>query len=95
MVMDKLTYYRTSIINNGYPFFVCIDLLFDSMIEPEDFIMKYRGTGVLDIDDGSESTLLGEFYFDEHYSKLLGLLIRYNGGFFWIRNYRQPDYLKF
>jgi hypothetical protein len=92
IIKDKLNYYLESIVHKGYPFFVCVDLLFDSSLNPQTFEIIFQGESALNIDTGVESFILGEFYFNEIYSKFIGILIRYNGKYTWIRNYRTQDF---
>ena len=95
IINDKITSYEDVFIDKGFPFFVCIDLTFEVLIEPEDFEERYLGDYSLNIDDSTEAFTLGEFYNDNSFSKIIGILIRYNGDFFWIKNPRHPEYINF
>jgi hypothetical protein len=95
VVIDKITTYEETFIDKGIPFFVCVDMVFDALIEPEDFEVKYNRGLTLSIDDSTESYFLGEFKNDTKFEKMIGILLRYNGDFYWVKNPKQQKVLNF
>lgn len=94
-IIAKLQTYQNEIINKGIPFFVAIDLTFDTLKDPFDYWLQFLGGSSMDISTGAESFRLGEFYKNEELNSLAGLLIRYNNEFYWVNNPRNKTNIDF
>lgn len=95
IIRDKITAYEEAFIDKGIPFFICVDMVFEAMIDPEEFEVKYLGGLSLNINDSTESFDLGKFYNDTKFGKIIGILLRYNGDFYWVKNPRHQKVLNF
>jgi len=94
-IIDKIRTYQNEIINKGTPFFVAIDLTFNTLKDPSDYWLQFLGGSLIDISTGTESFRLGEFYDDNELNGLAGLLIRYNNEFYWLNNPRNKTDIDF
>ena len=94
-VLTKLNNYKEEIIGKDIPFFVGIDLTFDTLITPCDYWLLFLGGSCMDSSTGTESFILGEFYNGRQLDYLTGLLIRYNNEFFWLKNPRNKTLIDF
>lgn len=94
-IISKISSYQDSIIKNGFPFFVAIDLTYDTLKDPSDYWLQFLGGSCMDITSWSESFRLGAFYNNSLLNSLVGLLIRYNNQFYWLNNPRNQVELRF
>jgi hypothetical protein len=94
-ILSKIRTYQEVIIDSGFPFFVGIDLTFDTLKDPEDYWVQFLGGSCMNIDTAVESFQLGEFYVNSEFDGLTGLLIRYNNQFYWLNNPRNTNQIKF
>lgn len=94
VVIEKLKNYNEALKTNAEGIIICIDLLFDSVYEPDDYIEEFRAVGSVNIDTNTCFSSLGHFYLHPECSRLLGLVILYNKKYHWIRNYRFKDYME-
>ncbi len=82
-IIKKLESYNEAIIESNIPFFVAIDLTFDTLIDPRDYMYFFMASPSI-----NNSYVLGEFYNDKKLNGLTGILISYNTKFYWINNPR-------
>jgi hypothetical protein len=91
VVEEKVEKYREAILDQGIPFFVCLDLVFAGTFDPQDFWDFYIGEKGTNITTGSNFFEPGAFFTHPSIAKMIGLLIRYNQEFFWIQNPLKED----
>lgn len=94
-ILSKLRTYEQIIIDKGLPFFVGIDLTFDTLKDPHDYWVQFLGCYCMNIDTNEESFQLGEFYDNSEFNGLTGLLIRYSNKFYWLNNPRNSNQIEF
>jgi hypothetical protein len=94
-ILSKIRTYQQVIIDKGLPFFVGIDLTFDTLKDPHDYCVQFLGGSCMNIDTKVESFQLGEFYDNSEFDGLTGLLIRYNNQFYWLNNPRNINQIEF
>ena len=94
-ILSKVRAYQKVIIDSGFPFFVGIDLTFDTLKDPLDYLIQFLGGSCMNIDTKIESFQLGEFYTISEFDGLTGLLIRYNNQFYWLNNPKNDKQIKF
>ena len=94
-ILQKLLRYKESIIEKEFPFFVGIDLRFNTLRDPIDYWQFFLSGSCEDIDTRTESFLLGEFYKNNALNGLTGLLLKYNQKFYWLKNPRNKFNIKF
>lgn len=94
IVKEKIDAYKETFIDIGIPFFVCIDIVFETLIEPCDFENRFHGNLTLNIRELNKTNRHGQFH-NEDFNKILGLLIRYNGNFYWIQSPNYKDIFNF
>ena len=95
IVSDKINIYQKNFIDNGFPFFICVDIVFETLITPEDFELRFLGDISLSNCELQDSISSGGFNNDDKFAKIIGLLIRYNGDFYWIHNPKHKDFFNF
>jgi hypothetical protein len=94
IVKEKIDRYKETFIDIGIPFFVCIDIVFETLIEPSDFENRFQGNLILNTRELYNSNKYGLFH-NQNFNKILGLLIRYNGNFYWIQSPNYKDIFNF
>ncbi|MBU2996273.1 hypothetical protein KO500_07495 [Cellulophaga baltica] len=89
-VLSKVRTYQRDIIDNGFPFFVGIDLTIDTLKDPVDYWIQFLGGSSMNTDTGIES-----FYTNSEFDGLTGLLIKYYNQFYWLNNPKNNRQIKF